>query len=627
MCGLAGIVQYRSEAPVEEQVLLRLRDAQIHRGPDDQGSWISADGRVGLGHRRLAIIDLSEAGRQPMATADGKLQITFNGEIYNYRDLRSELQAAGAEFRTATDTEVILHGYRHWGVGVLDRLRGMFAFGLWDAGKSALLLARDPLGIKPLYTIDDGKRVLFASEVQALRAVADDGGLDVEALARFLVWGSIPPPRTLHAGIRALPPGSYSWVRCAGEGASGPARFEAPTSFFSLADAFRNEPTIGADEGAAWLHEALRDTARAHLEADVPVGAFLSGGVDSSALVGLLTEQSAEIRTVTLAFDVASLDESALAREAAELYGADHREIPIGVDEIRDLMPEAIRALDQPSVNGVNTYFVAKAAVSAGLKVAVSGVGGDELFGGYSSFARVPRIRRLHGRIGWLPGAVLGAAASAVESLPAGRVTSRVAKGLRFAGDDAGAYFAERSIFAPAEVRRLLAPEFGDAVDGAVDELRASVDVASLPEDERVSALEFRQYLGCQLMRDTDAVSMRHSLEVRTPLVDRELLERACRVQPLVRRAGPAKRHLREAPRCPVPDSLWNRPKQGFTLPFDHWLKTGGIELRMPEHDSLRPEALKAVEDGFRGGRLHFSTLLPPPPPPLIHPPSHPSTK
>ena len=597
MCGIAGVIGVRGGGRTNEAELTALRDAQTHRGPDDAGLWLSGDSTVGLGHRRLSIIDLSATGHQPMSSADGRLHIVFNGEIYNFPALRKELEGLGHAFRSTSDTEVVLLGYREWGRGVLDRLRGMFAFALHDAEQCETLLARDPLGIKPLYWTDDGRRVLFASEVQALRRVADDGGLDPEGLALCLLWGSIPPPRTLHRGIRALAPGCWARIRQGG--------IEEPTPFWRLEDAFgRDEPHSEA-EAALAAREALEDTARAHLVADVPVGAFLSGGVDSSALVGLLSAEQARLRTVTLSFDVADLDEGPLAREAAELYGTDHREIPIRVDEIRERMPDAIRALDQPSVNGVNTYFVSDAAVRAGLKVAVSGVGGDEVFGGYTSFERVPRIQRIRRALP-VGGAL---AASAVDLLPGGRVTSRVSNGLRFGADLTGAYVAERSLFTPAEVRRLLAPELADAVIDPAAELRERVGASALPEAERVSALELRQYMLAQLLRDTDAVSMRHSLEVRTPLVDRELLERACRIPPRLRHAGPAKRRLREAPRPPVPDALWNRRKQGFTLPFDHWLATGGIELRLPEHDCLRPDAMQSLVTRFRAGRVHFSRV------------------
>jgi asparagine synthase (glutamine-hydrolysing) len=603
MCGIAGVIGYRADGRTDAAEVERLRDAQAHRGPDDAGVWVSEDGRIGLGHRRLSIIDLSPLGHQPMATADGRLHVVYNGEIYNFRALRQALEARGHAFRSHSDTEILLLGWREWGQGLLDRLRGMFAFALHDAAAGETILARDPLGIKPVYWLDDGRRVLFASEVQALRAAADAGGVDPEGLARYLTWGSIPPPRTLYRHIRALPPGCFVRVKSGG--------LEPPTCWWRLADAFRDAACVPAGEAAEALRAALQDTVRAHLVADVPVGAFLSGGVDSSALVGLLAAESARVRTVNLSFDVAELDEGALARRAAELYGCDHRQIEIRGDEVRERMPEAIRSLDQPSVDGTNTYFVSEAAVRAGLKVAVSGVGGDELFGGYASFERVPRIRRLHARLARLPGAarLLPGLAGLAEASASPRLRTRAAALLRFGGDFAGAYFAERALFTPAQVRELLAPELADAVGDPVAELRERVDADSLPEDERVSALELGQYMASQLLRDTDATSMRHSLEVRTPLVDRELLRLVCRVPPRERRAGPAKLHLREAPRPPVPDALWNRRKQGFTLPIDRWLRTGQIPLRLPEHPWLRPAALRALERDFRRGRLHYSRV------------------
>ncbi|HJO23743.1 MAG: asparagine synthetase B family protein [Myxococcota bacterium] len=298
-------------------------------------------------------------------------------------------------------------------------------------------------------------------------------------------------------------------------------------------------------------------------------------------------------------------DDAGLWLSEDSTVGLGHREIPIRVDEIRERMPDAVRALDQPSVDGINTYFVSEAAVRAGLKVAVSGVGGDEVFGGYGTFERVPRIQRLRRMI------PIGAslAAAAVDRLPGGRFTSRASNGLRFGTDLPGAYFAERCLFTPAEARRLLAPELADAVVDPAAELRDRVGVDALPKDEHISALELRQYMLAQLLRDTDAVSMRHSLEVRTPLVDRELLERACLIPAPLRHAGPAKRRLREAPDPPVPEALWNRRKQGFTLPFDHWLKTGGIELQLPEHPWLRADAMDNLVSGFRAGRVHFSRV------------------
>ncbi|MEE8475355.1 MAG: asparagine synthase (glutamine-hydrolyzing) [Myxococcota bacterium] len=606
MCGISGLLVYADAEPVGERELRVLRDAQQHRGPDDEGLWISEDRRTGLGHNRLSIVDLSPRGRQPMTTADERFRLVYNGEIYNFRALRSELEECGHRFESDCDSEVLLHGYREWGLALLDRLRGMFAFALHDAERGETLLARDPLGIKPLYLSEYAGRLAFASEVQALRRIVPDRGIDPEGLATYLLWGSIGAPRTLYRSIRALEPGT--WMRIGGDGIAG------PSSYYRLEEEFGHAEGMDAVEAAESLRSALVDSVRHHMIADVKVGAFLSGGVDSSALVGLMAEvHDAPICTVTLAFDDPALDESDLARRAADLYGSEHHEIQIGTEEVRDRMGDAVRALDQPSVDGVNTYFVSEAAARAGLKVAVSGVGGDELFGGYRSFHRVPRILRTHAAATAIPGGgrALSAAAGLLQRLPRTRTRAALVRALEFGGDVAGAYYSERGLFSPAEVRELLAPEVVEAVEVCDPrmELNARVCPDSLPESERVSALEMRQYLQVQLLRDTDAVAMRHSLEVRTPLVDRDLLSAVARVPASLRRAGPSKLHLRQAPRPPIPEALWRRRKQGFTLPFDDWLRGGEISTTLPKHEWLRPEGVRRVAQDFERGRVHWSRL------------------
>ncbi|HXZ24462.1 MAG TPA: asparagine synthase (glutamine-hydrolyzing), partial [Methanomassiliicoccales archaeon] len=506
MCGIAGIVFYGRQGRVDPHQLEELRDAQRHRGPDDAGIWIADHGRAGFAHRRLSIVDLSPRGHQPMATEDGRLQLVFNGEIYNFALLRRELEARGHLFRSSTDTEVILLGYREWGIEILDRLRGMYAFALYDTEQRKTLLVRDPLGIKPLYIADDGGRLVFAAEVQAIRRVIGAGEMDAEGLADYLLWGSIAPPRTLYAEIRALPPAS--WMLFSQGGADGPVVYYSPEAELGRPD------TPDPLEAQTLLRNAVADSVRHHLVSDVPVGAFLSGGVDSSALVGLIARiHDGPVRTVTLSFDLPELDEGALAAEAARLYGADHHEVKIGIDEVRERIPDAIRGLDQPSIDGINTYFVSEAAVRVGLKVAVSGIGGDELFGGYGTFSHIPRIRAIHDGLTSMPGAngLVRVAARVLRHLPRTREWGKLARALEYGGSDPGAYFAERGLFSQHEVRALLAPTVREAADACDprDELEARVRLKDLPPEERVSALEIRQYLQAQLLRDSDATSMR----------------------------------------------------------------------------------------------------------------------
>lgn len=606
MCGIDGIIVHGEGPPVTREALLAMGEAQRHRGPDDEGQWISPDGRIGLGHRRLSIVDLTPSGHQPMATRDGRYQIVFNGEIYNYQALRRELEAAGHVFESSSDTETLLHGYREWGAALLDRLRGMFAFAIYDAETHETFLARDSLGIKPLYYADDGTRLVFASEVQAIRRVIDDHAIDPEGVASFLSWGSIAPPRTLHRAIRALPPAASMRVR--------PGQVSAPEIYYRLEDEFGHADKMDEAEAAEAVREALVDSVRHHMIADVPVGSFLSGGVDSSSLVGLMAEiHDAPIRTITLSMDDASLDEADLAQQAADLYETDHHVIPTTIEASRERIPEAIRALDQPSIDGINTFLVSEATVKTGLKVAVSGVGGDELFGGYGTFQSVPQIEGLHRRMGALPGGrhALRLAANLAGRVPRSTLQARSVRVLGYGADTAGAYFANRGLFAPEEVRQLLTPEYADAV-AACDprrELNERIRPGDLPEEERISVLELRQYMQCQLLRDTDATAMRHSLEVRVPLVDRELLRAAARVPTVFRHKGPAKYPLRSSVRPTIPDALWARKKQGFTLPFERWLRSGSLDTRMPEHALFDPAGLAGVQRDFEARRVSWSRI------------------
>lgn len=541
-----------------------------------------------------------------MESADGRFQVVFNGEIYNYLELKNELVGLGCSFRSESDTEVILAGYAEWGAGVLDRLRGMFAFALFDARDGSVLLARDPLGIKPLYVGRDGQDLVFGSELASIRPILATQQFDAEGIASFLLWGSIPSPLTLYAGIRSLPPGHLlHWF---------PDGREETRQYWALESELGQSQAMDADEAAARARAALVDSVSHHAIADVPVGAFLSGGVDSASLVGLLGEvTSSPVRSINLSFDEASLDESALATRAAETYGADHMTVPIRVDDIRDRLPDAMAALDQPSIDGINTYFVSEACVKAGLKVAVSGVGGDELFGGYLSFQRIPRIQRVRSLLDAFPGGAR--ASSAMEPLLGhlrrGRRMPKMLRALVYGGGPAGAYFVDRGLFSPPEVRRLLRPEFADAVDCVrpIDSLRSRLDLDGIPPEERISAMEIRQYLQAQLLRDTDAMSMRHSLEVRTPLVDIGLLRDLMQIPAAHRLSGPAKRLLREAPNPSVPERLWNRRKQGFTLPFEQWIRDGAIDSSKIGSDVLAPHAVESVRSEVMAGRTHWSRL------------------
>ncbi len=577
MCGITGIYAYRAAA-VDMTALRRMRDYMAMRGPDGSGEWCASDRRIAFGHRRLSIIDLSEQGSQPMLSADGRIAVTFNGEIYNYQALRKDLEANGCVFRSRTDTEVLIHLYRRHGPGMVSRLRGMFAFGLWDAGQQSLLLARDPYGIKPIYFSDDGKKFAFASMVKALLA---GGNVSKEAdpagIVGFYLFGSVPEPFTTYQAIRALPAGTCLTIDARGA--------QKRWRYFSLPEKYRDAVAqtneVQDAEIADRFRAALIDSVRHHLVADVPVGAFLSAGIDSSALVGLMRDAGQTvIRTVTLTFDEfanTSADEAPLAGLVARHYGTEHTTRRIGAIEfVRDL-PDIIAAMDQPSIDGINTWFVSKAAHELGLKVAISGVGGDELLGGYSTFKSLPRWAALLGLPSRIPGfgAVFQRAVGAARRLGLG-VHPKAGGLLKYGNGFAGAYLLQRGLFLPFELRQALADEElvreGLARLDPIGLINAALRDAPRSAFGKVATLEACFYLRNQLLRDTDWAGMAHSLEIRTPLVDHELLSR---VAPLVSKNWQTngKSLLARAPERPVPIEIRTRPKTGFSIPVQAWTR------------------------------------------------------
>jgi len=565
MCGINGQFSYHYAASaVSADVVQRVRDAMRLRGPDGVGYWQSQDRRVALAHRRLAIIDLDPRADQPMHSADARLHVVFNGEIYNYKQLRLQLEAKGAVFRTESDTEVILHGFGAWGLsGMLPKLRGMFAFALFDQQEKCLFLARDLYGIKPLYFADDGWSLQFASSVRALgQAEGVDLGLEPAAQVGFYLWASVPEPWTWYRGIKSVPAGHYITVNALGAQAAVP--------FQSLADHYLAPPE-GAQDA---VREALLDSVRAHLVADVPVGAFLSAGVDSGTLVALMRQLHAgEIQTCTLRFAEfanTAADEAPWAERIAERYETKHQTLTVDEQDFRALLPGLLQAMDQPSIDGFNSYLVSRVAAQAGLKVALSGVGGDELFAGYSSFTELQRFRRL-GLSGRVP--LLGVALRQLARLIGGAIglPPKAPAVLDMAHSWLGAYQVKRGLFMPWELPALL-PR--DLLRDGLQRLLAQADTAvpKLPAASMVSWLESTRYLKNQLLRDTDWASMAHSLEVRTPLVDSELHRHLAPWVPTFQ-SGAGKRAMAMAPKSPLPDALVQRPKSGFSTPVAGWLK------------------------------------------------------
>lgn len=588
MCGIAGIHAYLDVAPpVDRAELARMNERMVPRGPDGSGLWLNEDGRTGFAHRRLAIIDLSEGGAQPMQTADGRFTITFNGEIYNYRELRSELQATGCIFSSESDTEVLLQLYAVHGVEMVGRLRGMFAFGIWDAERRTLLLARDPLGIKPLYWADDGWTLRFASQAKALLA----GGAisrdpDPAGIVGFHLLGSVPEPFTVWRGIQCLPAGTTLAVDAAGPG--------IPQRYYDIASALEARAALRASAGdaRARITDAVRDSVRHHLIADVPVAVFLSAGIDSGALLGTMSGLGVrDITAVTLGFqefEGQPLDEAPLAGKVAARYGARHVVRTVDRAEFERDLPALLDAMDLPTVDGINTWFVAKAAREAGMKVALSGLGADECFGGYPSFKDVPRSVHWLRPVSWLPG--LGPLVRRVLSraIAAGVPLHPKAAGvLQYGGTWPGAYLLRRSVYMPWELDEVLDPalvEEGMRRLAPLSRIAASVKSGrKLGDFDLVAALETSLYMRNQLLRDADWAGMAHGIEIRVPFVDAFFLA-ALPAGTLLADVN-AKDAIAEVPEPSLPDEVRHRRKTGFSTPVGRWLHEATGTRRQPGID------------------------------------------
>jgi asparagine synthase (glutamine-hydrolysing) len=534
---------------------------------------MSRDGRVALAHRRLSIIDLSDAGAQPMGTADQAIRVVFNGEIYNYREIRRDLEAKGYGLQSHSDTEVLLHLYREYDLDLTARLRGMYAFGIWDDVRGRLVLGRDPFGIKPLYYADDGRTLRFASQVKALLA---GGRVNTSPQpaghAGFFLWGFVPEPYTLFQGVRSLPAGSLLVKDF--QGNTTASTFGSIPREIETAYAAGKEAARGPEAMQEALKTALADSVRHHLVADVPVGIFLSSGLDSSTITALACRQAGRLNSITLGFEElrgSDHDETAYAAAVAARYGTVHQTRWITREHFQGEYGRILEAMDQPATDGVNMYFVAQAAAAGGMKTALSGLGGDELFGGYPSFRDVPRLVRTCGAAGAVPG--LGRLFRRVTAPWLKYCASPKYAGLlEYGGSYPGAYLLRRGLFMPWELPEVLDPDLARAGWEELQPLvRLGETLPRIPDDFlKVAALEMVWYMRDQLLRVADWAGMCHSLEIRVPLVDLVLLRQ---VAPwLATRCRPTKRDMAATLETPLPDGVLNRPKSGFLVPVRRWL-------------------------------------------------------
>ncbi len=635
MCGLAGLMRLDGRVTVEDVgAVLRMLDAQDHRGPDDWGLLLPdaaaksrelgpllgrldpahvmtypverSSATTVLGVRRLAILDRSPRGRMPMGSANRRGWLAYNGETYNYRELRAELGPAES-FSSGSDTEVLLRAFDTWGEAALARLRGMFGLAYFQAGPTpTLLLARDRFGIKPLYWHEDRRRVLFASEVTAIvrgGLVPDEAS--GEALARFLEWGSVPSPLTTVKDVRALPPGHILKISSRG------ARVERYWDLDGAVEAARRAAPRAAADAVVATRERLEESVRLHLVSDVPLGVFLSGGIDSSALAALAAEGRPQpLTTLSVAFEERALSEAAYARRMAARVGADHHEVLLRAPEVFAGLGAFFGAMDQPTVDGLNTWCIARAARDAGLTVVLSGLGGDEVFWGYDHLRRTAALGLARAVMAALPAAVrrgvtrLGPMAGALLARPG---LDRLAA--LEAPTPPGVYHLVRGLFPRATVRDLLGASEGD-LEAAAPALTGDARPGAGDLREALTRLEFSHYLGDQLLRDTDVMGMAHSIEARVPYLDHRLVETVLGLPAALKldRARP-KPLLLDALGDRLPREIWDRPKMGFTFPMAAWMRERAPELERLclEDKRLQRPAVEAVWSAFAAGRSHWS--------------------
>jgi asparagine synthase (glutamine-hydrolysing) len=631
MCGICGVIgMERTEQA--EAITRRMMAALRHRGPDEDGLLVAPS--VAIGMRRLSIIDLP-GGHQPVFNEANNVAVVFNGEIYNYKQLRLTLEGRGHAFRTQSDTEVIVHAYEEWGDECLRELRGMFAFAMWDAracgttGDAArhvrVFLARDRLGIKPLYYSHANGAFLFASEVRALMASGRIAPrLAADSLEGYLLFGSVAEPSTLVEGVLSLPPGHSITLQ-----ANAPSADRGPKRYwdFSAAALQTDSPRPkNFKEAAKQLRSLLEETVRDHLIADVPLGVFLSSGLDSSALVALASRCRSDLRTFTVVFPEQNFSESKISRETAKHFKTNHQEVLLDPGQVLAQLDDAVNALDQPTMDGLNTYFVSRAAHLAGLKVALSGLGGDEIFGGYSTFTTVPRAAFAAGLGRWVPGPLRRLTAAAAVKVAAGDAVRKAAAVWRAPEDFPHAYYFTRLLFTPLRVHRLLAPHFESMKERGIGNEPAPAWRQRMRETTRqagrldsfnsVSCFELQSYMVNTLLRDTDAVSMANSLEVRVPLLDHRLVEFVARLPKRVKYMdGVPKALFVEALSDVLPDEVVGQAKRTFTLPWDLWLR-GPLGVRISQDlanltpqltQYMNPQAVRGAWQNFVIGQTNWS--------------------
>ena len=624
MCGIFGILA--GGGSISPKLLEQATDSLAHRGPDDRGTMVIPSNstprfEIVLGSRRLAVLDLSAQGHQPMQDPATGNWIVYNGEIYNFRELKARLQAEGEGFVSQSDTEVLLKAYGRWGEKCLGELRGMFAFAIWDAMRSRLLLGRDPMGIKPLYYCSTGQNFLFASELRTLLGTGlVPRRLDPAGLINYLNFGSVYDPMTMIAGVSALEAGHYAiWEN--GRVTDSIYWDPAPQGRGATASSYLASNATARKALEEDAYATLDQTVRMHTVSDVPVGLFLSGGIDSSSLAGILSRAGIRLNTFSIVFREAEYNESEYSRAVARAFSSEHQAIMVSQRDVLDAIPYALRAMDQPTIDGLNTFLIARQTRAAGIKVALSGLGGDELFAGYSTFRDVPRMERFERFWGRFPSILRKPLVRMFSSLSPDSDQNR-----KLATLGGGRhrvlhpYFLARALFTPEQRDSLLASNDEAALARAQAPLEENLR-RSGPLDplNRVSYLELRCYMLNTLLRDSDVMSMAHGLELRVPLVDHQLADKLLALPGAWKLDGDTPKPLLVgALKGKLPNEIVHRKKQGFTLPFERWLRENlraEMEAALPKigrgplASLLNYDSVAQVWDDFLSQRTSWSRI------------------
>ncbi len=628
MCGIFGILAANCSIPAN--LLEQATDSLAHRGPDDRGTVVIQSNKtpgsstshleIGLGSRRLAILDLSPSGHQPMRDAETGNWIVYNGEIYNFREIKARLQGEGAQFVSQSDTEVLLKAYGRWGDKCLGELRGMFAFAIWDAQRSRLLLGRDPMGIKPLYYCQAGNYFLFASELRTLLGTGFiPRRLDPAGLVNYLNFGSVYDPMTMVAGVSALEAGHFAvWEN--GRLSDSMYWDLAPHGRAATAASYLAGNETARKELENDVFTTLDQTVRMQTVSDVPVGLFLSGGIDSSSLAGILSRAGIRLNTFSIIFREAEYSEAEYSRAAARAFACEHQEIMVSQRDVLDAIPYALRAMDQPTIDGLNTFLISRQTRAAGIKVALSGLGGDELFAGYSNFRDVPRMESFEQSWGRFPKILRRPLATMFGSLASDTDRNRKLAALGGRNRSLHPYFLARALFTPEQRDSLLSSVDEGALARANAPLQDGLDHArELDPINRVSYLEARCYMLNTLLRDSDVMSMAHGLELRVPLIDHRLADKLMALPGAWKLDGDVPKPLLVgALKGALPNEIVQRKKQGFTLPFERWLRENlraEMEAALPKMGRgplgswLNHDSVMQVWDDFLNQRTSWSRI------------------